>query len=75
MFSELYDNEWTDAFTAVSKGLTERQTVTFLLDIVMKAYSFCTKEMDQTRIVMSELYLTYARKDAVVKMTDEQSKM
>ncbi|XP_052219003.1 uncharacterized protein LOC127836417 isoform X3 [Dreissena polymorpha] len=74
MFSELYDNEWTDAFTAVSKGLTERQTVTFLLDIVMKAYSFCTKEMDQTRIVMSELYLTYARKDAVVKMTDEQSK-
>ncbi|KAH3806456.1 hypothetical protein DPMN_134777 [Dreissena polymorpha] len=88
MFSELYDNEWTDAFTAVSKDLSERQTITFLLDIIMGAYAYCTKEMDMSWRVVSEWYLDPslpneqqmrkllkdARKVAVVKMTDQISK-
>ncbi|KAH3806462.1 hypothetical protein DPMN_134782 [Dreissena polymorpha] len=57
MFSELYDNEWTDAFTAVNGVLTERQTITFLLDILMDAYSFCSQELDNSWRTVSDWYL------------------
>lgn len=34
-FSELYDNEWTDAFDALQSCVGERHAISFLLDIVM----------------------------------------
>ncbi|KAH3806455.1 hypothetical protein DPMN_134776 [Dreissena polymorpha] len=87
MFSELYDNEWTDAFTVINTGLSERQTITFLLDIIMGAYAFCIRELDGTWSIVSQYYLDPSlpneqeiqkllkdsRKVAVVKMTDRIS--
>jgi len=34
-FSELYDNEWTDAYTMMENKLDNRQIIVVLLDIVM----------------------------------------
>ncbi|XP_060587566.1 girdin homolog, partial [Ruditapes philippinarum] len=35
MFGELYDNEWTNAFSVLEDDLTEEHAITVLLDIVM----------------------------------------
>ncbi|KAH3856713.1 hypothetical protein DPMN_099306 [Dreissena polymorpha] len=34
-FSELYDNEWTDALDALQTDFEERHAISILLDIVM----------------------------------------
>lgn len=34
LFSELYDNEWTNAFTVMENGFPETWIIFFLLDIV-----------------------------------------
>ncbi|XP_052219024.1 uncharacterized protein LOC127836425 [Dreissena polymorpha] len=57
MSNELYENEWTDAFTVINSVLSERQTIKFLLDIVMSAYYFCSGELDEAWQMMSEWYL------------------
>ncbi|XP_052239835.1 uncharacterized protein LOC127850675 isoform X3 [Dreissena polymorpha] len=44
-FTELYDNEWTDAFSVLEQQYTEKQGITFLLDIIMEAYVFCEQEL------------------------------
>ena len=38
MFSELYDNEWTDAYTALENEMDENDIVAYLLNIVMVSY-------------------------------------
>lgn len=35
MFSELYDNEWTNAYSVIANEFTEEQSIVILLDIVM----------------------------------------
>lgn len=35
LFSELYDNEWTTAYSAIENELSGVQIVSFLLDMVM----------------------------------------
>lgn len=40
-FSELYDNEWTDAFEELDFG-TEKGNTKFLLDILMKTNAICS---------------------------------
>ena len=40
MFSELYDNQWTDAYTALEANFTDRKIVSFLLDVVMASTCF-----------------------------------
>ncbi|XP_052239689.1 uncharacterized protein LOC127850596 isoform X2 [Dreissena polymorpha] len=44
-FSELYDNEWTDAFDALQEEFEERHAISILLDIVMDSYQFCDTEL------------------------------
>ncbi|XP_060565686.1 uncharacterized protein LOC132724744 [Ruditapes philippinarum] len=39
--SELYDNQWTDAFGNLEKGMNERDIINFLRDILMKSYAEC----------------------------------
>ncbi|XP_053400501.1 uncharacterized protein LOC123558290 [Mercenaria mercenaria] len=39
--SELYDNEWTDAFDALNDEMSETETIDFLLDILMRSYKAC----------------------------------
>ncbi|XP_053400557.1 uncharacterized protein LOC128557315 [Mercenaria mercenaria] len=47
-FSELYDNEWTEAFESLSKqNLPERDIIRRLLEIVQEAYDFCDKEANE----------------------------
>ncbi|XP_053394457.1 uncharacterized protein LOC128555630 isoform X1 [Mercenaria mercenaria] len=43
-FSELYDNEWTEAFEEISnkKNWIEKKTIEYLLSVVKEAYQFCT---------------------------------
>lgn len=40
-FSELYDNQWTDAFDALKDDMDEREIIDVLLDILMKSYQHC----------------------------------
>ncbi|XP_052791538.1 interaptin-like [Mya arenaria] len=49
MFSELYENEWTDVNTVIKKsGFTERQIIDVLLDMLMEAFTFCRRELDES---------------------------
>ncbi|XP_053399154.1 uncharacterized protein LOC123556779 isoform X2 [Mercenaria mercenaria] len=41
--SELYDNQWTDAFDALEGSMPERQIIQTLLDILLKVYEECCK--------------------------------
>lgn len=42
-FSELYDNQWTDAFDAIDKEKTlqEKQIIQFLLEVLMTSFEEC----------------------------------
>ncbi|KAH3806451.1 hypothetical protein DPMN_134772 [Dreissena polymorpha] len=89
MFSELYDNEWTDAFDVFNNDFSERQSITILLDIVMDVYEFCKDEMDRTWRVVSTWFLNEAlpnsqqlakslkdsRKTLVQGMTEDMSQV
>ncbi|KAH3737729.1 uncharacterized protein LOC127850673 [Dreissena polymorpha] len=44
-FSELYDNEWTDAFDTLQNKFEEKQAISILLDIIMESYQFCDQEL------------------------------
>ncbi|XP_052219018.1 uncharacterized protein LOC127836421 [Dreissena polymorpha] len=57
MFSELYDNEWTDVFDVFNNDFSERQSITILLDIVMDVYEFCKDEMERTWKEVSTWFL------------------
>ncbi|XP_052241276.1 uncharacterized protein LOC127851508 isoform X2 [Dreissena polymorpha] len=46
-FSELYDNEWTDAFDVLQNKFEERHAISVLLDIAMDTYWFCEKELSE----------------------------
>ncbi|KAL3878832.1 hypothetical protein ACJMK2_031160 [Sinanodonta woodiana] len=47
-FSELYDNEWTDAFEELSSTVrSEKQRITTLLEIVMTAFQHCEKTAEE----------------------------
>lgn len=48
-FSELYDNDWTEAFDVLSnkKREDEKKIVHLLLNIVEEAYRFCKQESDE----------------------------
>ncbi|XP_060577015.1 putative autophagy-related protein 11 [Ruditapes philippinarum] len=47
MFGELYDNEWTNAFSVLEDDLTEEHAIIVLLDTVMLAYNFCEQRVDE----------------------------
>ncbi|XP_045188059.2 uncharacterized protein LOC123545820 [Mercenaria mercenaria] len=47
-FSELYDNEWTEAFEELSRrSRSEKETIEYLLSIVQEAYKFCANEAER----------------------------
>lgn len=51
MFSELYDNDWTDAFEELSKQIQDdRQTIRQLNTLLMTAYESCMKLSKPTRL-------------------------
>ncbi|XP_053399111.1 uncharacterized protein LOC128556960 isoform X2 [Mercenaria mercenaria] len=56
MFSELYDNEWTSAFTAL-EGLGEEYAIVILLNIVTKAYGVCGERVAEPWEVLTEWFL------------------
>ncbi|XP_060565681.1 uncharacterized protein LOC132724742 [Ruditapes philippinarum] len=49
-FSELYDNEWTDAFDVLQDELGEKETIDFLLNSLMESFKICQE-------ISSENYL------------------
>ncbi|XP_069131554.1 myosin heavy chain, clone 203-like isoform X2 [Argopecten irradians] len=46
-FSELYDNEWTDAMEELSDSSDEREVIRQLLEIVVDSYQFCCKRSNE----------------------------
>ncbi|XP_069109051.1 uncharacterized protein [Argopecten irradians] len=46
-FSELYDNEWTDAMEELSDSSDERAVIKQLLKIVVESYQFCCEQSDK----------------------------
>ncbi|KAH3737819.1 hypothetical protein DPMN_044414 [Dreissena polymorpha] len=82
LLTELYDNEWTDAFSVLDQQYTEKQGITFLLDIIMEAYVFCEKELTESWSHVQNHYLIEndtvtakslkdARKKKVLRHIDE----
>ncbi|XP_052263568.1 uncharacterized protein LOC127866794 isoform X4 [Dreissena polymorpha] len=70
-FSELYDNEWTDAFEGI-KDSDDRTTVNGLLTMLQKAYEFsitlteqATKEMGGTFTHLSLKYKIGSKEKAI----------
>ncbi|XP_061184925.1 uncharacterized protein LOC133192937 [Saccostrea echinata] len=60
-FSELYDNQWTDAFEELKNTYnTEEETIQVLLNILQEAYTFCMKAENyyETRIDEAVFTLT-----------------
>ncbi|XP_048772661.2 uncharacterized protein LOC125678323 [Ostrea edulis] len=55
MFSEIYDNQWTNAFECLSLEAktggdqSDRAIIKRLLDIIMDCYEFCKKESEKQR--------------------------
>lgn len=62
-FSELYDNEWTEAFDFLhnKKGLVETDTINYLLCIVQEAYRFCAETADRQVEELSKSFLCIIR--------------
>ncbi|XP_062586423.1 uncharacterized protein LOC134248026 [Saccostrea cucullata] len=48
-FSELYDNEWSDAFEKVAIGRSEEETVKILLELLQNIYTSCEIISEQQR--------------------------
>ncbi|XP_061184465.1 uncharacterized protein LOC133192479 [Saccostrea echinata] len=48
-FSELYDNEWSDAFEKLTVGRSEEETVQILLDLLQNIYTSCEIISEQQR--------------------------
>lgn len=42
-YSELYDNEWTDAYDVLRKGMSEKKAIAKLLKVLLKMYDHCDK--------------------------------
>ncbi|XP_053399108.1 uncharacterized protein DDB_G0290685-like [Mercenaria mercenaria] len=57
MFSELYDNEWTNAFSVLEDALTEEQAIVVLLDTVMIAYGFCETKVNEPWQVLTDWFI------------------
>ncbi|XP_060553982.1 uncharacterized protein LOC132715017 isoform X2 [Ruditapes philippinarum] len=47
MLGELFENEWTNAFSVLEDDLTEEHAIIVLLDTVMLAYNFCEQTVDE----------------------------
>ncbi|KAL4240869.1 hypothetical protein ACF0H5_001654 [Mactra antiquata] len=57
-FSELYDNQWTDALEAIENqtGVAQRQAIHILLQILLECYEMSKKEAeDQIMLVRTQL--------------------
>ncbi|KAK3580436.1 hypothetical protein CHS0354_035478 [Potamilus streckersoni] len=77
--SELYDNEWTNAFQHLTEteGLQDEETVTRLLNILKKIYTICLKftrkqTEDLKKAILSYLGLSAENKDDVAVMETEK---
>ncbi|XP_052078901.1 thyroid receptor-interacting protein 11-like isoform X9 [Mytilus californianus] len=50
-FSELYENEWTDAFSDIvdckNLNLTEIETIAVLLDMLKEVYNICLEDIEE----------------------------
>ncbi|XP_060566871.1 uncharacterized protein LOC132725705 [Ruditapes philippinarum] len=53
-YSELYDNEWTDAFGVINGGQTEEDACRILLDMFYVIYRACIKKADEDRDTVTD---------------------
>lgn len=85
MYSEIYDNEWTDALEELETyGNKEETSIRMLLDIVKKVDKFCkNKAEDQIRDIEDSFFMFGTDKDSVsfnnkktiLKMLKDQRKL
>lgn len=52
MFSELYDNEWTDAYDELSQTKKEAAAIQHLNDLLMDAYGCCMRLLNPIRLFL-----------------------
>ncbi|XP_052792383.1 uncharacterized protein LOC128226515 [Mya arenaria] len=57
IFSELYDNEWTAAYTFLEDKFEPEQIDSFLLDIVMESYTFCNEKAESSWSYVTQWFL------------------
>ncbi|WAQ99633.1 hypothetical protein MAR_024006 [Mya arenaria] len=62
-YSELYDNQWTDAFDVFEKqGMTEEEVIRLLLKILRDVYDFCqTKSLEQIQSIKQAMLIKDTR--------------
>lgn len=71
MFSQLYDNEWTDAFEQlIQMNVTERQAIQKLLQYLENAFKYCEKEVEQVKLQHEKS--NQAVIEGLKNVTDEQ---
>ncbi|XP_062613089.1 uncharacterized protein LOC134274857 [Saccostrea cucullata] len=81
MFSEIYDNQWTEAFERLSleaKTDIERSDCVItkrLLDIIMECYAFCKRESEKQgkRLAASLLFLDDIETDTTTTLSQTTS--
>ncbi|XP_052796184.1 uncharacterized protein LOC128228738 [Mya arenaria] len=57
MFSELFDNEWTAAYTFMEEKFEPEQIESFLLDIAMDSYTFCNEKAHSSWSFVTKWFL------------------
>ncbi|KAJ8298191.1 hypothetical protein KUTeg_024722 [Tegillarca granosa] len=73
MFTQLYDNEWTDAFAVLTKeNVPERQAIEKLLGNLEAAFKNCKNEVEQKKLQLKETQSEQSDTDNLKNVTDEQ---
>lgn len=76
-FSELYDNQWTEAFEVINdffeKSRHERDIIRILLDILEFCYKFCTEQSDRQLALLDENVqaITTSLTENATKLSDD----
>ncbi|XP_052796656.1 myosin-11-like isoform X1 [Mya arenaria] len=78
-YSELYDNEWTNAFEVIKNKHSEDETIRMLLDVLVNVYTFCKKKAENDlkglRVSIEKFSLNKQSSLQIVKkMKDERKK-
>ncbi|XP_052219019.1 uncharacterized protein LOC127836422 [Dreissena polymorpha] len=68
MFSELYDNQWTTAYSTVNRIMygAERETIDFLLDMFMITNVFCYAEIEDSWQYLTRWFLVEEDKNDAI---------
>lgn len=72
-FSDVYEQQWSDAFQALYESVGEKTTVSLLLDVIQKAYAHCQKESEQQINNIQRIFYNIVKSGHVTSQEDQIS--